>query len=633
MTTALERLQGGYYNSDPVSEANPGGFADGGHVLNFPAALADLAEVAGNLNVDIEAIESAGENAAAAGAAASAAETARDEAQAIASGRTVRQGADAPSEELGRDGDWYIQRVSPAGPLLFGPKTDGSWGTSVAMLGSDAQEIELRVSGDHIQWRRGAGAWTDMIAVADLVGAPGSNGSEVSLQVSGGNVQWRLGEESWSNLIAVADLKGDAGGAGWSPVLAAEADGARRVFKVVDWVGGDDAKPATGKYVGPSGWVDTAGDATDIRAPAAAITDIEGLTAALAEKFDSTSLPPVSQADAEAGTGTAARTWTPQRTAQAVAALAGSSAAVAVQFGIALARLRGDQQGFQDGYADDFQDTDGVDLASSTAEDRVTSGTKGWRGRLSGSHPAAMTAGSAPSPYVATASSTYPGFDAWKAFDSSATYWSPSNGSANHTLTIDLGAPLTVATYTIQTPATLDGQLTGWTLHGSNDGSAWTLIDTRSGQTITSATTYTPATGGAFRYFQLRQTAVGSSGAYGSVSELRFATFTPAAMSLRSTAWAVATAPTRMSLAILASTATGAITAGTNLRGYVSRDGGTTWTEVTLAAKTDGAGVTTYEGAADVSTQPSGTSLKWRADTTTAGSADITVDAVVLQRK
>ena len=46
MTTAFERLNTGYYNSDPVSVSNPGGFDDDGHQVNFPAALGDVAEVA-----------------------------------------------------------------------------------------------------------------------------------------------------------------------------------------------------------------------------------------------------------------------------------------------------------------------------------------------------------------------------------------------------------------------------------------------------------------------------------------------------------------------------------------------------------------------------------------------------------
>ena len=42
---AITRLQTGYYNSNPVSAANPGGLAADGHVVNFPAAMRDLGDV------------------------------------------------------------------------------------------------------------------------------------------------------------------------------------------------------------------------------------------------------------------------------------------------------------------------------------------------------------------------------------------------------------------------------------------------------------------------------------------------------------------------------------------------------------------------------------------------------------
>ena len=58
---------------------------------------------------------------------------------------------------------------------------------------------------------------------------------------------------------------GDAGNDGWSPVLAAVVDGERRVWQVADWQGGTGTKPTTGKYLGPSGFVDTAAEATDVR--------------------------------------------------------------------------------------------------------------------------------------------------------------------------------------------------------------------------------------------------------------------------------------------------------------------------------------------------------------------------------
>lgn len=45
-SAAFDRLNSGYYNSDPVSPTNPGGFGDDGHQENFPAALADIATVA-----------------------------------------------------------------------------------------------------------------------------------------------------------------------------------------------------------------------------------------------------------------------------------------------------------------------------------------------------------------------------------------------------------------------------------------------------------------------------------------------------------------------------------------------------------------------------------------------------------
>jgi hypothetical protein len=51
---------------------------------------------------------------------------------------------------------------------------------------------------------------------------------------------------------------------GWSPVLAAVDDGARRVLRVIAWTGGQGGQPVVGKYLGPNGFVDTAAAATDI---------------------------------------------------------------------------------------------------------------------------------------------------------------------------------------------------------------------------------------------------------------------------------------------------------------------------------------------------------------------------------
>ena len=54
-------------------------------------------------------------------------------------------------------------------------------------------------------------------------------------------------------------------GAGWTPVIANVSDGERIVMQVTDWTGGEANKPAVGMYVGPSGFVATAAEATNIR--------------------------------------------------------------------------------------------------------------------------------------------------------------------------------------------------------------------------------------------------------------------------------------------------------------------------------------------------------------------------------
>lgn len=61
---------------------------------------------------------------------------------------------------------------------------------------------------------------------------------------------------------------GTDGNDGWSPVFAVVTDGARRVLQVVDWQGGEGTKPATGSYVGPTGFTAILANAVDVRGAA-----------------------------------------------------------------------------------------------------------------------------------------------------------------------------------------------------------------------------------------------------------------------------------------------------------------------------------------------------------------------------
>jgi hypothetical protein len=72
-----------------------------------------------------------------------------------------------------------------------------------------------------------------------------------------------------------------------------------------------------------------------------------------------------------------------------------------------------------------------------------------------------------------------------------------------------------------------------------------------------------------------------------------------------------------------------AATVNTDLTAEVSRDGGTTWTAVTLGVGATTGDFTLYEGTGDVSAQPSGTSVQYRVKT--LNSKDIRVSGVVVR--
>lgn len=66
---------------------------------------------------------------------------------------------------------------------------------------------------------------------------------------------------------AVRALRQHVGGgtAGWSPVIAGETDGERRVLKVVDWTGGAGEKPDAIGYIAPTGLSPDISAAIDVR--------------------------------------------------------------------------------------------------------------------------------------------------------------------------------------------------------------------------------------------------------------------------------------------------------------------------------------------------------------------------------
>ena len=90
-------------------------------------------------------------------------------------------------------------------------------------------------------------------------------GEHTSKLVGGQIKVLALGQTRPGNSVQV-QVPGLPGSPGWTPVIASVPDGDRRVHRITDWViYPAGAKPPTGQYEGPGGYVDDIADATDIR--------------------------------------------------------------------------------------------------------------------------------------------------------------------------------------------------------------------------------------------------------------------------------------------------------------------------------------------------------------------------------
>jgi hypothetical protein len=93
-------------------------------------------------------------------------------------------------------------------------------------------------------------------------GDPGpANSLSIGTVVSGASASATITGTAPTQVLNLVLPKGDSGLNGWSPVLAGATDGERRVLEVVDWVGGQGAKPVNLGYIGVTGIVANIADA------------------------------------------------------------------------------------------------------------------------------------------------------------------------------------------------------------------------------------------------------------------------------------------------------------------------------------------------------------------------------------
>ncbi len=141
--------------------------------------------------------------------------------------------------------------------------------------------------------------------------------------------------------------------------------------------------------------------------------------------------------------------------------------------------------------------------------------------------PHDLTSDTSHPPYVSSASSFFAGLPAWKAFDGLANYWL-GTGMGVDWLKLDLGAGIQASLSSYQVTVNIIPEPLrapkNWTFEGSNDDSAWTVVDTQTNQLAwTSGETRTYTLGSpsaAFRYYRINISANNGDPDYTQIAEL-----------------------------------------------------------------------------------------------------------------
>jgi len=303
-----------------------------------------------------------------------------------------------------------------------------------------------------------------------------------------------------------------------------------------------------------------------------------------------------------------------------------------------IAENAGDRLNMIDGIADPFKDETDVDTGTSTNEAYDAAGN--FYHPTSGGYTTdkipVMTSNTAPSG-TASASAEDTGFDAFKAFDSNqfGSTWSPNATTGWLAYEFPGGNEKTVTKYEVsRRGAKPDAdQAKDWTFEGWT-GSAWVTLDTQTNISWSAGAdemkSFPISNSTAYIKFRLNISA-NNGGANLFIADLAVMEDSPPLnMTLVSNSFTADASPATGRIHIQVNPID-AITINTDLTAEISRDGGTTWTTATLSLKeTLADGTKAYEDdSVDISSQPTGTSMKWRVKT--LNTKDVEVHGVVLQ--
>ena len=147
------------------------------------------------------------------------------------------KGDDGIAPEIGQNGNWFI----------------GATDTGVQAQGDTGQDAFVYIA--YASDDQGTGFTTTFNSALNYI-AVLSTTTEIASPAVGDFAGL------WKNYKGE---KGETGDNGWTPVFATVSDGARRVLQVADWTGGEGTKPATGQFVGATGFEALIANGVDIR--------------------------------------------------------------------------------------------------------------------------------------------------------------------------------------------------------------------------------------------------------------------------------------------------------------------------------------------------------------------------------
>lgn len=271
--------------------------------------------------------------------------------------------------------------------------------------------------------------------------------------------------------------------------------------------------------------------------------------------------------------------------------------------------------GMVDGFVDEFEDETGIDTAESIDESYNSGGDYYESGTLD--YGSNVFAGG-----TASASTVSGSFAASKAFDgikANGDGWRATTSNSGW-LKYDLGSGNGVAINRYKLITANSGNTNvrpmTWTLEGSNDDSAWTTLDTVADGEIVDGVekTFDFVNSTAYRYYRINITAT-EGGHEPMITELEGYAGAINDMTLISEPQTAEVEPKTARIVVFEEDVD-AVTINTDLKAYVSRDDGTTWTQITLSDEGDyGSGARILTGQIGITAQPSGTDMRYKIET------------------